>query len=1630
MLIASLALALLQDDPVEFGRADAVSAVQSELSMSLPISIELQPELGAEAFHWSARDGRISISGGDVRGCMYGALDLGECVRLGVDVAPPEQFDRAGHPYLAVRAINPFLTLPWNEDKNEPDYDLAALTDPKRWYFQNDDYWKTLFDEMARARLNTLDLHGTCDIHTTRFPNFYAYFVDSASFPEVGVPKEIKQKNLAQLNRVIDMAHRRGVKFTIMSYEASFYTPHREKVPYDSSEENLAKYTREVVEALIRGAPGLDALGFRIGESGHGANFFQCYIDAVKASDRDIPLYTRSWITRKSQVVPLARASNDFTVEIKYNGEQWGPPYIVAGGRVPGWGSYSFEDYLSDSGDAPALKMWPGNWGDHKAAPDRWSDKKERWPSQPYKIVWQVRANGTHRIFPFYEPSWVRRSITSMKLGTATGFSVELLNSFFPPSPRYYTADPKDIAFRWIHQRDEPYLMLWGRLGYDPNTPDEVLDAFACKHIGGDARLLGKWKAASRVIPTAFTAFSLGPDHRNHAPELEWGGDTYTFLSTAPFDSHAFKSTQEWQAYFAVNGRDGRLMPREAARLIGNAIGDIPLATSEYLSAPSGSPGREIEAAVALLRQLAWYYEERLSGAAWAADEDDSLGQAVARSCLNMSASAWQELSESFASRFYKPFPDRLRMGSDRFTWASELPKITADIEKFVGDREVGFASDGPGWRLTGKPKLPLLRVSAGAQEIAARLDTKNVERAWVLYKPLPSSTYFHKLAMQQVGDDFEARIPRANCGQLIAAEVQARNEVFRIPEWTKETPYLVVPSRTGTTPLYYSSEEALAYLDPKSLDPSKQGLLFVAPRAGDFFWRFDARDKHKLLDGVERGMTLLVMNQDFASGRYKFDWLPQPPKIEAQASNVFDPAGAFGLEKVETADILWQPIRASAGWEVFGNGGIAQQKIGNGRIVLVQARLQQRMHIPAAARDIKALLELNGRDKPLVIIDAGSENATFATSVFPDFCNALDIPFLTLGEVIANEQGLVTQKIAGPVQLDDALGGKGKEMLREYQVAKVREKAERPVPATRELFEERRKLDRVELMKSLGLDPLPQRSPLNARITNTLKRSGYRVEMLTFESRPGVIVTANVYVPEPLPTAKVPVILNPNGHWPHKKSATPVQSTALGQVLRGYIAITIDSPGFSFEGDTPIERRELGTHDDLRLVAASMNATSIYVWDLMRALDYAATRKDSDMSRVGITGASGGGLATLYAFAADERITCAVPVCYPVSMAVQPDNGCLCNHVPGTLQIGDRADLLGLRAPAPVLLIGATGDREFPPQGTVHSSEKLAKLWSLFGAQTKVGHVLVESGHDYNQPMREAAVGFFDRWLRGVGDGSPVPEPALQPEPEDSKELVAAREGQHSTTTMRQLAIDALSPPFRPTATWEQVVAINGGKPARAPFDLKVLVEGAGDRPSIVTFTSEPGLSIPALIYEPAGARKASLVLVSDQGKLAAVREFDVPALVAAGYACCCIDARGCGELSELDLRLTTYLGTSPAYSMGWDAACAAEEMLRRDKVDVVVIGRGACASQAACYARLFDETGVAGAIGLEGIRKQIDAMQDDVALTAVQPRALYGGLVVPHPADLAGPTARNHLRGEHVDLVNEIEAVRATER
>ncbi|MBI3722010.1 MAG: prolyl oligopeptidase family serine peptidase, partial [Fimbriimonas ginsengisoli] len=934
----------------------------------------------------------------------------------------------------------------------------------------------------------------------------------------------------------------------------------------------------------------------------------------------------------------------------------------------------------------------------------------------------------------------------------------------------YYIADGHKSGCDWLPQRDLAFMRLWGRLGYDPRTPDSAFDETLRELYGPQgAALATTLRAASRIIPTALTVTCIGPDHRNHAPELESGGDMAAFFDRSGYDSHVFMSGKEMLAYQATGGVDGRLTPLDAASLLEADVAAIGAAQfgADVAASPESLRRDEALHAVNMLGNLGRYYAARLRGGVElglterAAGPDAQIHRASAGGWMQYALAAWQQLSESADAKFYKPFTDRLRMGRNDYHWRQGLAAIQSEADRLGG----GVAPTPIKLSSTPSAPEPELMWSADNAVVKCTLRGESIERAWLLHKPLPSSTFFHKSPMIRAADgSWTATIPRLAAGHALAADVQQGGRVTRIPSWRNIAPYRLVPSQQTPTPLYYSTAEALRYLKPEVLTPEDYGLLIIGSRGWNFHHNFDAATQRNVLDAVERGITLLVLQQDYTSGRYPLAWLgPELPKLENARLNIFDPAGALGLAKFEAEDIIWQRFVPAPGWEVLGNGGMAHARRGKGEIWLVQARLMQRLHIPAAAKTLLALLRTGTAGKQVVIVDHDSEGAPMSTSVLPDFLNAHDIPFVTIGEVIADKQGVDSRTpIAGRIDDDNVLGGKGPAMVRGWLDRQVRSAAHVDPPRSRAEQVERQVRQKAELMRCLGLDPLPERTPLNARITGTLDRGRYRIEKLVFESRPGFLVTALLYIPKAEPGTRFPVIVNPHGHWRLKKAEPVVQSRLISQALSGYLALVVDSPGWSFEGDAPIERRWEGTHDDPTLTLSAGSATGIYVWDLMRGLDYLETRPEADMQHVGITGTSGGGLATVYAFAADERFTAAVPVCYACSLELQPNNGCLCNHVPGTLQVGDRADVLGIRAPAPVMLIGASNDSEFPPDAMKRSGEKLRALYAIAGAADNARCQIFESGHDYSQPMREAALGFFDQHLRGRGNGKPVPEPAV----------------------------------------------------------------------------------------------------------------------------------------------------------------------------------------------------------------------------------------------------------------------------
>jgi dienelactone hydrolase len=318
--------------------------------------------------------------------------------------------------------------------------------------------------------------------------------------------------------------------------------------------------------------------------------------------------------------------------------------------------------------------------------------------------------------------------------------------------------------------------------------------------------------------------------------------------------------------------------------------------------------------------------------------------------------------------------------------------------------------------------------------------------------------------------------------------------------------------------------------------------------------------------------------------------------------------------------------------------------------------------------------------------------------------------------------------------------------------------------PANRVAWAERRTALRAAMLAAAG--PMPE-SPcdLKPQILGTLDRDGYRIEKLIFQSRPDVWVTSNVYVPAG--DGKRPAVLAVHGHHAWARIDRDVQAYCLGLVKLGFFVLCVDAFGAGERHAQPARGTYHGALDGSALWPVGQSLLGMQVYDNRRAADYLLTRPEVDPERLGVTGASGGGNQTMYVGALDERVKCVVPVCsvgnYQAYFHVPC---CVCEVLPGVLRFTEEGDVLGLVAPRSLLVISAEKDSfQFSPAEAAKSVGRAKHIYGLSGDGEKLRHTVVEGGHGYSKPMREAMYGWMTRWLKGEGTGEPIPDPPFQTE-------------------------------------------------------------------------------------------------------------------------------------------------------------------------------------------------------------------------------------------------------------------------
>jgi len=438
-----------------------------------------QGRLGKEAFTIIPEGRIITIYGGDYRGLIYGTLALAETLQNGT---PLEDVEATGQsPNLEFRGIK--YNLPWET------YRPSSALDQHFETALDLNYWEAFLDMMVENRFNVVSLWN---MHP------YTFMVQPKNFPEASPWSEEEFSEWQHLYReIFRMAKERALDTYIVHWSifvsqalaeahdvarVNFY-PHY-YVPGDTSE-IVRRYLRESVKQVLEEYPDLDGVGISHGEGMAGMT----------------PLERQQWM---DDVLIAGMLEADRPVKLIHR-----VPFSSGTSSGPGVSrdvelvTRTAMERLEDSFEGPIWVEMKFNWSHGHSTPElvkvhggKLGDTYFTPEPTNYKIVWQVR-NEDFFALRWGVPDFIRQHIR-LNGGKEYVGGYFVGSETYIPALDYFTALEKPVDWTWAFERQWLYYKLWGRLLYDPKTPDAVFQSAFSRRYGSDAdNLLQAYSLAS-----------------------------------------------------------------------------------------------------------------------------------------------------------------------------------------------------------------------------------------------------------------------------------------------------------------------------------------------------------------------------------------------------------------------------------------------------------------------------------------------------------------------------------------------------------------------------------------------------------------------------------------------------------------------------------------------------------------------------------------------------------------------------------------------------------------------------------------------------------------------------------------------------------------------------------------------------------------------------------------------------------------------------------------------------------------------------------------------------------------------------------------------------------------------------
>jgi dienelactone hydrolase len=488
----------------------------------------------------------------------------------------------------------------------------------------------------------------------------------------------------------------------------------------------------------------------------------------------------------------------------------------------------------------------------------------------------------------------------------------------------------------------------------------------------------------------------------------------------------------------------------------------------------------------------------------------------------------------------------------------------------------------------------------------------------------------------------------------------------------------------------------------------------------------------------------------------------------------------------------------------------------------------------------------------------------------------------------------------------------------------------------------ERFRDQRINALKA-SLGTFPARTPLRASVTRTLDYGeGFVIENVLFESRPGLVVAANLYRPS-RPAGRIPAIIVVHSHHA-PKTQWELQDMGMTMARAGTAVLIMDQLGAGerlqsqpWPRESYYSRYALG----MQLYLAGESLMKWIVWDLMRSIDLMIAQPYVDPNRIIMLGAvAGGGDPAAVTSAIDPRIAAVIPFNFGEA---SPEG----HYITGPRRYDrETADPGWGEWESSRSLRGSIAGQFFPwlicasvaPRGFIFSFEigwphgvekepiwaRYNKVFELYGRKDRLAQV--DGFGPFTGPGEVTAIGAHLREkiypILKHWNNVPVPTQEFHnPRPEEDLMCLnpmeaAKRKPKTASEIAFRIAQERLS-----AARAKRAGLSAAQQGAELRIDLSVRLGGDIEPPSRpdaevrwtktdsrftaegIIVTSEPGIQIPIVLLRPKGASSATrtpiVIGVSQQGKARVLteRREEIAALLEQGAAVCLLDVRGVGE-------------------------------------------------------------------------------------------------------------------------------------